>query len=132
MNAVTAPIPFTLGERVRVTLVNDTMMTHPIHLHGHFFGLVTGKGDHAPRKHTVNVQPGGKLSFGLTADAPGDWAFPCHLLYHMHPGMMQVVTVRPAGEAALACAFSCPSRRLIRTIGDRRTPSRPTLPQWTT
>lgn len=100
MNEVKAPIPFTLGERVRVTLVNDTMMTHPIHLHGHFFELVTGKGDHAPRKHTVNVQPGGKVSFDLTADAPGDWAFHCHLLYHMHAGMMQVVTVRPAGEAA--------------------------------
>lgn len=100
MNEVKAPIPFTQGERVRVTLVNDTMMTHPIHLHGHFFELVTGKGDHAPRKHTVNVQPGGKLSFDLTADAYGDWAFHCHLLYHMHAGMMQVVTVRPAGDAA--------------------------------
>jgi CopA family copper-resistance protein len=100
MNEVKAPIPFTLGERVRVTLVNDTMMTHPIHLHGHFFELVTGKGDHAPRKHTVNVQPGGKATFDLTADAPGDWAFHCHLLYHMHAGMMQVVTVRPAGSAA--------------------------------
>ncbi|ALJ12359.1 copper-binding protein [Sphingopyxis macrogoltabida] len=100
MNEVKAPIPFTEGERVRVTLVNDTMMTHPIHLHGHFFELVTGKGDHAPRKHTVNVQPGGKVTFDLTADAPGDWAFHCHLLYHMHAGMMQVVTVRPAGEAA--------------------------------
>jgi len=100
MNEVTAPIPFTLGERVRVTLVNDTMMTHPIHLHGHFFELVTGKGDHAPRKHTVNVQPGGKVTFDLTADARGDWAFHCHLLYHMHAGMMQVVTVRAAEDAA--------------------------------
>lgn len=100
LNEVTTPIPFTLGERVRVKLVNDTMMTHPIHLHGHFFELVTGKGDHAPRKHTVNVQPGGTLTFDFTADAPGDWAFHCHLLYHMHAGMMQVVTVRPAGETA--------------------------------
>jgi FtsP/CotA-like multicopper oxidase with cupredoxin domain len=100
MNEVTAPIPFTLGERVRVTLVNDTMMTHPIHLHGHFFELVTGKGDHAPRKHTVNVQPGGEVTFDLTADAPGDWAFHCHLLYHMHAGMMQVVTVRAAEDVA--------------------------------
>ena len=95
LNEVKAPIPFTHGERVRVTLVNDTMMTHPIHLHGHFFELVTGKGDHAPRKHTVNVQPGGTVTFDLTADAPGDWAFHCHMLYHMHGGMMQVVTVRP-------------------------------------
>ncbi|WP_414712086.1 copper resistance system multicopper oxidase [Sphingomonas sp. CFBP8993] len=94
LNAVTAPIPFRLGERVRVTLVNDTMMAHPIHLHGHFFELVTGHGDHAPRKHTVNVAPGGTVTFDLTADAEGDWAFHCHMLYHMHAGMMQVVTVR--------------------------------------
>ncbi len=103
LTAVTAPIPFRLNERVRVTLVNDTMMAHPIHLHGHFFELVTGHGDHAPRKHTVNVAPGGKVSFDLTADAEGDWAFHCHLLYHMHAGMMQVVTVRPdaaKGDAA--------------------------------
>ncbi|WP_230768988.1 copper resistance system multicopper oxidase [Sphingomonas sp. Leaf4] len=94
------PFAFTLGERVRVKLVNDTMMGHPIHLHGHFFDLVTGQGDHAPRKHTVLVQPGGIVSFDLTADAPGDWAFHCHMLYHMLAGMMRVVTVRPAGAAA--------------------------------
>ncbi|WP_076070367.1 copper resistance system multicopper oxidase [Sphingomonas montana] len=99
LNAVTAPIPFRAGERVRVTLVNDTMMAHPIHLHGHFFELVTGHGDHAPRKHTVNVAPGGTATFDLTADAIGDWAFHCHMLYHMHAGMMQVVTVRPEGAA---------------------------------
>ena len=103
LNAVTAPIPFRLGERVRVTLVNDTMMAHPIHLHGHFFELVTGHGDHAPRKHTVNVAPGGTATFDLTADAEGDWAFHCHMLYHMHAGMMQVVTVRrDADEGAAA------------------------------
>ncbi len=100
LSEVIAPIAFTQGERVRVTLVNDTMMGHPIHLHGHFFELVTGHGDHAPRKHTVNVHPGGKVTFDLTADAVGDWAFHCHMLYHMHAGMMQVVTVRPRGDAA--------------------------------
>ena len=100
LNEVKAPIPFRAGERVRVTLVNDTMMAHPIHLHGHFFELVTGHGDHAPRKHTVNVAPGGTVTFDLTADAVGDWAFHCHLLYHMHAGMMQVVTVREAADAA--------------------------------
>ena len=95
------PIPFRLGERVRVTLINDTMMPHPIHLHGHFFELVTGHGANSPRKHTVNVPPGGKVSFDLTADAIGDWAFHCHNLYHMTAGMMRVVTVRPTtGEAA--------------------------------
>ena len=97
---ITKPIPFLEGERVRVKLVNDTMMTHPIHLHGHYFELVTGHGDHAPRKHTVNVQPGGVVTFDFTADALGDWAFHCHMLYHMHAGMMQVVSVRPRGDAA--------------------------------
>jgi FtsP/CotA-like multicopper oxidase with cupredoxin domain len=92
---VTAPIPFQLNERVRVTLVNDSMMSHPIHLHGHFFELVTEHGEHAPRKHTVNVLPGGVLRFDLTAAAPGDWAFHCHMLYHMHAGMFRVVSVRP-------------------------------------
>lgn len=94
------PIPFIEGERVRINLINDTMMGHPIHIHGHFFELVTGHGDHSPRKHTVIVQPGGKVSWDFTADAVGDWAFHCHLLYHMHAGMMRVVSVRPKGDAA--------------------------------
>ncbi|WP_029936658.1 copper resistance system multicopper oxidase [Sphingomonas sp. UNC305MFCol5.2] len=94
------PIPFTEGERVRVNLINDTMMSHPIHIHGHFFELVTGHGDHAPRKHTVIVQPGGKVTWDFTADAVGDWAFHCHLLYHMEAGMMRIVSVRPKGDGA--------------------------------
>jgi len=94
------PLPFTQGERVRINLINDTMMGHPIHIHGHFFELVTGHGDHAPRKHTVLVQPGGKVTWDFTADAVGDWAFHCHLLYHMHAGMMRVVSVRPRKDAA--------------------------------
>ncbi len=99
------PIPFTKDERARVTLVNDTMMPHPIHLHGHFFELVTGHGDRGPRKHTVNVPPGGKMTFDVTADAPGDWAFHCHNLYHMTAGMMRVVTVRPLeGERKIDAA----------------------------
>ncbi|MDR6851733.1 MULTISPECIES: copper resistance system multicopper oxidase [unclassified Sphingomonas] len=97
LNEVKNPIPFLQDERVRVTLVNDTMMGHPIHLHGHFFELVTGHGEYAPRKHTVQVQPGGTVTFDVTTDAVGDWAFHCHMLYHMHAGMMQVVTVRPRG-----------------------------------
>lgn len=99
---IVEPIRLERGERVRVTLVNDTMMAHPIHLHGHFFELVTGgPAGHQPLKHTVNVAPGAKLSFDLTADAPGDWAFHCHMLMHMHAGMFNVVTVRPLeGEAA--------------------------------
>ncbi|WP_313011546.1 copper resistance system multicopper oxidase [Brevundimonas sp.] len=95
------PIRFERNERVRVTLVNDTMMSHPIHLHGHFFELVTGgPAGHQPLKHTVNVAPGSKVTFDLTADAPGDWAFHCHLLMHMHAGMFNVVTVRPLDGAA--------------------------------
>ena len=94
------PIAFRHMERVRVNLINDTMMPHPIHLHGHFCELVTGAGDHNPRKHSVNVLPGGKVSFDLTADALGDWAFHCHMLLHMHAGMMRVVTVRHDGEGA--------------------------------
>lgn len=95
------PLRFERDERVRVRLVNDTMMAHPIHLHGHFFELVNGHPGHHPLKHTVNVLPGGIVEFDLTADAPGDWAFHCHLLYHMHAGMMRKVTVRPMdGETA--------------------------------
>lgn len=95
------PIRFERNERARVVLINDTMMTHPIHLHGHFFEVVNGHTGSHPLKHTVNVLPGGKVSFDLTADAPGDWAFHCHLLLHMHAGMFRVVTIRPLeGEAA--------------------------------
>ena len=95
------PIRFARDERVRVKLVNDTMMTHPIHLHGFFFELVNGHPGRHPRKHTVNVLPGGFVQFDLTADAPGDWAFHCHLMMHMHAGMFNVVTVRPLdGDAA--------------------------------
>lgn len=95
------PIAFRHMERVRVTLINDTMMPHPIHIHGHFFQLLTGEdAAHNPRKHTVNVLPGGRIGFDLTADALGDWAFHCHMLMHMHAGMMRVVTVRHAEDAA--------------------------------
>ncbi|ALL15427.1 copper resistance system multicopper oxidase [Caulobacter henricii] len=90
----TKPYAFDTGERVRVTLVNDTMMAHPIHLHGHFFELTHAPVGFGPRKHTVIVLPGGKVSWDITAD-PGDWAFHCHMLYHMHAGMFQVFSVRP-------------------------------------
>ena len=80
------------GERVRITLVNDTMMTHPIHLHGVWSELETGEPDRIPRKHTVIVQPGSKISYLVTADAYGGWAYHCHLLYHM-PGMFREVRI---------------------------------------
>ena len=97
---VTKPIVFHEGERIRLTMVNDTMMPHPIHLHGMFFDLENGGGDHMPRKHTVVVKPGEKLSVCVSADHVGDWAFHCHLIYHMHAGMMQVVSVLPGKAAA--------------------------------
>ena len=87
------PLRFAWNERVRVKLVNDTMMAHPIHLHGMFFELVNGQPPaHQPRKTILTVQPGASATFDLTANEPGDWAFHCHLLYHMHGGMMQIVT----------------------------------------
>lgn len=100
MNKGAKPIRLERDERVRVNLINNSMMNHPIHLHGHFFEVVTGMPHGNPVKHTVNVMPGGKASFDLTADAPGDWAFHCHLLFHMHAGMMNVVTVRPLDGGA--------------------------------
>ena len=87
------PIEFTYGERLRLTFVNDTMMNHPIHLHGMWMELETGAGPHKPRKHTVNVQPAERLSVDVTADALGSWAFHCHILYHMEMGMFRVVRV---------------------------------------
>jgi CopA family copper-resistance protein len=96
MNGVThegaAPIDLHYGERVRIVLINDTMMTHPIHLHGLWSELETGDPDFIPKKHTVLVQPGSKASYLVTADAKGRWAYHCHLVYHM-PGMMREVRV---------------------------------------
>ena len=95
------PIRFAWKERVRVKLINNTMMAHPIHLHGMFFELVNGQQPAAqPRKNVVIVQPGASAQFDLTANEPGDWAFHCHLLYHMHGGMMQTVTVVGPGNAS--------------------------------
>jgi FtsP/CotA-like multicopper oxidase with cupredoxin domain len=98
-----APEPYRLArnERVRMRLINDTMMTHPMHIHGHFWQLVNGQGEFQPSKHTIRVLPGSYVDLDMTADAPGDWAFHCHLLYHMHAGMMRVVKIRPLeGEQA--------------------------------
>ncbi len=86
------PLEFIYGERLRVTFINDTMMNHPMHLHGMWSDLETGDENHIPRKHTVIVQPGSKLSIRVNVDAPGRWVFHCHLLYHMG-GMFREVTV---------------------------------------
>ena len=87
------PIHFRHGERVRFTFVNDTMMEHPLHLHGMWMHLENGAGKYLPRKHTVIVKPAERVSVAITADAPGRWAFHCHLLLHMEAGMFQVVEV---------------------------------------
>ena len=88
-----APIPFAYGERLRLVLVNDTMMEHPIHLHGMWMELENGAGAHQPRKHTVSVKPAERLTVAITADAPGQWAMHCHLLLHMEMGMFRVIEV---------------------------------------
>ena len=83
-----------VGERVRFTLVNDTMMEHPMHLHGVFLEIVNGADlAHQPRKHTINVKPAERLSFDFTYDEPGNFAFHCHVLYHMEMGMFRFVNV---------------------------------------
>ncbi|MBV1929088.1 MAG: copper resistance system multicopper oxidase [Gammaproteobacteria bacterium] len=86
------PLQLKYGERVRITLINDTMMTHPMHLHGMWSELETGDPSYLPRKHVVMVQPGSKISYLVTADAKGGWAYHCHLLYHML-GMFREVRV---------------------------------------
>ncbi len=87
------PIRFRYGERLRLTFVNDTMMEHPLHLHGMWMHLENGAGAYLPRKHTVAVKPAERLSVAISADAPGPWAFHCHLLLHMEAGMFRVVEV---------------------------------------
>ena len=87
------PLRFTYGERLRVVLVNDTMMTHPIHLHGMWSDLEDGDGRFHVRKHTVDMPPGTRRSYRVTADALGRWAYHCHLLYHMESGMFREVRV---------------------------------------
>ena len=84
-----APIALTYGERIRLTLVNDTMMNHPMHLHGMWMELENGQGNRSPRVHTVNVKPAERVSLLVTADALGRWAFHCHVLYHMELGMFR-------------------------------------------
>ena len=85
------PIHFKLNERLRIVLVNDTMMNHPIHLHGIFSELENPDREVIARKHTINVQPAQRVTYALTADNPGRWAYHCHLLYHMEAGMFREV-----------------------------------------
>jgi CopA family copper-resistance protein len=90
------PIRLTYGERVRIVLVNDTMMTHPIHLHGMWSDLEDDQGRFKVRKHTIDMPPGSRRSYRVTADALGRWAYHCHLLFHMETGMFREVRVEEA------------------------------------
>ena len=89
----TEPIELKLGERVRFVLINDTMMEHPIHLHGLWSELENGHGEFNPYKHTIIVKPAERVSYLVSADTPGHWAYHCHLLYHMEAGMFRTVVV---------------------------------------
>ena len=89
---VKEPVHFRYGERIRLILVNDSMMNHPIHLHGMWMELENGNYP-PPRKHTISLKPSEKVSLLISADAPGNWAFHCHLLYHMDAGMFRIVSV---------------------------------------
>ena len=86
------PLQFHYGERLRITFINDTMMNHPMHLHGLWSDLETGDDNHLVRKHTIIIQPGSKISYRVTVDAKGAWAYHCHMLYHMG-GMFRKVVV---------------------------------------
>jgi CopA family copper-resistance protein len=87
------PVRMKLGERLRIILINDTMMEHPIHLHGLWGELENGNGAYLPYKHTISVKPAEKLSYLVSADAAGHWAYHCHLLYHLEAGMFRAVIV---------------------------------------
>jgi CopA family copper-resistance protein len=92
------PLRFSHGERLRLVLVNDSMMNHPIHLHGMWGEVESEQGEFLVRKHTITVQPGQRLAYGVTADALGRWAFHCHLLYHMEAGMFREVHVERSSK----------------------------------
>jgi len=87
------PVRLNYGERLRIVLVNDTMMTHPIHLHGMWSDLEDERGNFHVRKHTIDTPPGGRRTYRVRADALGSWAYHCHMLYHMEAGMMRQVKV---------------------------------------
>ncbi len=87
------PVHLNTGERVRIVLVNDTMMNHPIHLHGMWSELENSDGQFQVRKHTINLQPAQRITYAVSADNPGRWAYHCHMLFHMEAGMFREVVV---------------------------------------
>jgi FtsP/CotA-like multicopper oxidase with cupredoxin domain len=88
-----APLRLKYGERLRIVLINDTMMSHPIHLHGMWSDLENDAGEFAVRKHTIDMPPGTRRAYRVRADALGRWAYHCHLLFHMEAGMFREVRV---------------------------------------
>ena len=124
-----APLRLTYGERVRLVLVNDTMMTHPIHLHGMWSDLEDEQGRFKVRKHTIDMPPGSRRSYRVTADALGRWAYHCHLLFHMEAGMFREVRVEEGGALVMTGRGlrDPPTRRRaggVRARGARRPPWR--------
>ncbi len=117
---VDGPIRFVNGERLRINFVNDTMMEHPLHLHGMWMHLVNGNGEHNPRKHTVNLKPGERMFVDIEVDAPGRWAFHCHILYHMDAGMFRIVEVVDGDETENDGAGGTPGAA-ADTAGSART-----------
>lgn len=92
-----AIVPVKRGELFRLELVNDTMMHHPIHLHGHFFRVINGQGARSPLKHTVDIPPMGRRTIEFETNEPGDWMFHCHILYHMMSGMARIFSYQESG-----------------------------------
>ncbi len=103
------PFRFREGERIRFKFINETMMTHPMHLHGMWMILDNGQGKYSPAKHVIQVSPAMTVSADVEIDATGHWPFHCHLVYHMHSGMMRRVIVDPAnGPASPAASTAAP------------------------
>jgi FtsP/CotA-like multicopper oxidase with cupredoxin domain len=96
------PLRFNFGERLRLVLINDSMMNHPIHLHGMWSEVESPEGEFLVRKHTITVQPGQQLSYRVSANALGRWAFHCHLLYHMEAGMFREIVVEQTAANGVA------------------------------
>jgi FtsP/CotA-like multicopper oxidase with cupredoxin domain len=93
------PVRIKWGERVRLILVNDTMMNHPMHLHGMFMELENGHGEQAPLLDTITVKPAERVSLLINGDEPGPWFFHCHIIWHMMAGLARVVYVEPPEDA---------------------------------
>jgi hypothetical protein len=106
-----APVLLKYGERLRITLINDTMMTHPIHLHGMWSDLEDENGNFMVRKHTIDVPV--QNSYRVTADALGRWAYHCHLLYHMEMGMFREVGWRNDANEEKFEGHTCSGRRFV-------------------